>query len=224
MTEITEVIGKKTCEICGKEVSAKPGPFASHLKRCKMLHEAKTEPAKETPMEEPKKVKHTVVDNIDKAGRAELELIKQALDKEQEFLKAPDAFISDKVTDPHLELRKIYAPETLEKVVWEDGKPKVIKPERHAYIADPRDITIDVQRGYVPKLDGHGRFVRAGSGGILTTCSQDMFERTEKKAQDEAARKFRNAEEGAGVDRSTIGGETVDASGVKIEKIADIGE
>jgi len=211
---------KIKCEDCGEMVSSYPPILSKHMKTHSEKESVVTKVKEE-------KVEATVteVKHLDKVKDPAIrQLVQIALEKEEEFRKAPEAFVAESTKDAHMELRRVYAPETMEKHIWHEGEriPEVIRGTRHAYIADPRNIKMDVQRGYVPVLDGHGGFATAPGGGILCTCSNEMFDRIEEQNVAEANKRFRNAQKGAGIDESTTDGEIdADVGGITIQKITD---
>jgi len=92
-------------------------------------------------------------------------LMEVAMAKQEEYLKSPELFAVGQSCDEFMEVRKTYMPETVPEYDQRTGK--VTKPAtKHAYFGDPREVDLDVSRGYVPALThgAHGEHVRTRSG------------------------------------------------------------
>jgi len=221
---------KVACEVCGEMISSFPPAHKRHMntheavtEEAPVVEETVVEPDKEEPKEEKKEVKSlgnaNTLKNLDKASPAVKQLILEAMKKEEEFKEAPDAFVSSSTYDPHLELRRLYAPETLETVEYDaNGIPRAKPGELHAYMADPNELKLTAQRGYTPVLDGHGQMVTGAGGSVLCTCPQEMYERIQAKNIEESKKRFANIEKGIGTAKSTGVDEAMDVDGVQITK------
>ena len=170
---------KSPCPKCGEDVTDIPHARQKHVNACTGAQ-----------VEEPK-MTETSTKKEDKYASDEIKhLVELAKAKEKEYEAAPDAFISEDSTDQHLELRKLYAPETMDK---RDEAGKLLeKAPRSAYVADKNKLKLAAQRGYVPVLDGEGNMVVNDGGDVLTTISTERAERMReapaKESRDRLAR------------------------------------
>jgi hypothetical protein len=161
--------GKQSpCPICGEMVTDHPRWRKKHIDSHNET-EINEENKEVTTVAEPTAPKAAKID-LSKMRDEERELMERALAKQKENAEAPDLSVLTGTNDEHMELRKAYAPETIEEY---DAKGKVVKPaERHAFIADGKNLRMYADRGYVPVLNGQGEFVRTQRGDVL--CTLDM--------------------------------------------------
>ena len=118
--------------------------------------------AEETTMNEPKIMPQ---DAVEKA------LYLKAIAKQEEIKKAPDMYLSEDSYDEYLELQKIYLPESIDKV----EKPATI----HAFWGRNKEMAMDIQKGYVPVLDGSAAFVRGPGNEVLYSLDYKIFKARE---------------------------------------------
>jgi len=222
-------VEKKACPHCSKEVL--PMHWGRHIAKCEKEAakvEAETTTTKEAKVAtEIKKSqpKAAVADNsvapetLEKMSPEIRDLYELAEKKQKEFEVAPNAFVTDRSYDEHMELRKVYAPETIDKVIGRNertGAPIFEKAPFHAYIEDKNELRLAANRGYKVKVDPSGQPVTTASGDVLMTCTREMSDRIQAARVGQAASRQKEAEQRAAVDETF--GEGVDASGVKIEE------
>ena len=164
---------KKPCPHCGEEVSTHPRWWKEHIAKHDVpeIKEEKPEvTATKTETPKAEKAGGPSEELMAKMRPEEKELMERALAKQKENAVAPNISAITGSADENMELRKLYAPETIEE---RDPSGKITKPaERHAFIADGKNLRMYVDRGYVPVLNGQGEFVRTPHGDVL--CTQDM--------------------------------------------------
>ena len=184
---------KSPCEKCGKEITDIAHIRKRHVDNCKGadMSTAVVEPKIETPIVE-KKVKE-VTGATDDIKR----LIEIAERNEAEYSRAPEAYVINSSEDEHMELRKIYAPETINK--YDPGGKLLKKAKRSAYIADKNALELAAQRGYVPKLNEAGEFVRTQHGDVLTTISAERADAMQAASAMESEGIMAGHEKSAGV-------------------------
>jgi len=155
---------------------------------------------------------------------ADRERYLMALEKQEEFRQAPDALVGEDLTDEHWELRKLYAPETIEH--YDNAGNLLKKAERHAYVGDRKKADVDVARGYVPVFDRHGRQVCNSGGDLLYSMDQEKYDMLQAKYAKQSKDELASAEKkmGGTMDKGTV--DSVDAdipspdpSGVRMEQV-----
>lgn len=165
-------VGQKECTHCGKMVSAKPGPYAIHLKRCMAS----------VSVEKPETV----------LSRAKNEDIKRVMEKaianQQSMLEAPDLGTIDLSVDVNMSLRKRYAPETIPAY---DSKGRALHTHTE-YFGDAREMSVDISKGFVPKLNENGEYVVNMGGDILYTRPREITEKITREQQLESQRRLAN--------------------------------
>jgi len=205
---------KSPCPKCGEMTTDIAHLRSRHVDNCDGTLEQK-EPEM-SPVEAPVEVKEAPKKSspANYANDEIKNLVELAQAKEREYEQAPDAFVNADSVDDHMELRKIYAPETLD--VMEGGK--VVKTaERSAFVADKNQLKLAAQRGYVPKLDGSGELVRTAHGDVLCTIPAERSRAQQAAAAKASHDRLRKSEKSV-ASKSTIKGETVDASGIRVEQ------
>jgi hypothetical protein len=207
---------KSPCEHCGKEVTDIPHIRLRHVSTCKgadmntATAEPVTVPVAEVVEPKGKKVEKFATDAI-------RHLVETARAKEKEFEKAPEAFISTDSVDEHMELRKIYAPETVDKR-GPNGE-YIEKAKRSAYIADKNGIKLAVQKGYVPKLDDEGNLVVTPHGDILCTVPRERSEAQQAASAKASKARLSAHEMNASSNAEIKSDASADASSVKTEEV-----
>ena len=182
-----EIGERKECPYCKEMVSAKPGPYAIHIKRCSLTHPILSDVKNED-------IKRT---------------IEKALATQESMLNAPDVSAIDLNTDVNMSLRKRYAPETLD---VHDSNGQLVNYSTHtAYFGDNKEQAVDISKGYVPKINEHGEYVVNMGGDILYTRDRRITDKFERLAQEESRRRLATVTTEAQM-RSTARG-VVDAPG-----------
>ena len=206
------------CPKCGKMVTDIPHLRKRHVNTCEGISEVEEpvvneveEPVVEEPkVEAPKRQKKD-----EKYANDDVKyLMELARAKEKEYETAPEAFVDIDALDEHMELRKAYAPETIDAL---QGGKVVNAADRSAYIADKNKLKLAAQRGYVPVLDGSGEFVRTSHGDVLCTISADRAKAQQESSAKVSRERLRGSEKQA-ASGSTMSGESADASDVVIEE------
>ena len=206
---MSKVYPKAHCPTCDMEVSTHHLSWNNHLK----MHAKKGElgpvsPVVDKPVDVEKVQAEPLLPNKIVAPSQigdpkERALYERALQTQARFLAAPDSFSSPDESDEHMELRKLYAPDTIDKRDPMTGA-RLHKAPFHPYIGDRRTRDQDVNRGYVPVFDEHGRHVTTPGGDYLYKIDVRLFDAKQKAYSDENARILQQAEQSANGDRSTV--------------------
>ena len=199
---------KKDCPICGKSVSTHHLSWGNHMKSHEDKPAAPAAPAKETAVEAKEVTAKAVARKaiaVEQIGDPEERaLYERALQMQERFLTAPDGFASPNVCDEHMELRKLYAPDTIDKRDPITGK-MLEKAPNHAYIGDRRTRNLDVNRGYIPVFDERGSHVTTPGGDYLYKRDVRLFDAQQTAYAEESNAILRGAEQKAGGGRVTVG-------------------
>ena len=165
--------GQKECPHCKKMVSAKPGPFAIHTKRCagSSVGAGNTE---------------VILSNIKNEDIKRI--MEKAIANQQSMLEAPDLGTVDLSVDVNMSLRKRYAPETLPRY---DSKGRALHTHTE-YFGDAREMSVDIAKGFVPKLNENGEYVVNMGGDILYTRPREITEKIMRMAQEESRNRLSN--------------------------------
>lgn len=134
-------------------------------------------------------------------------LVELARKAQADFTKAPDVFVADMSSDEHMELRKAYAPQTID-VYSPDGRKLIKAATKHAYFCEADKLAIFAQRGYEPVRNEHGEFVINHGGDVLTVCPVTMRDARESANWKESEARLKHYK--AKPKRSTIGEDVSD--------------
>ena len=198
---------KQACPECGVEISTHRLSWTNHMKK----HERDKSPEQTASQSvtqvaakveaKPKAPAKTAPSQI--GDPVERELYERALQAQERFLKAPSSFASQSMCDEHMELRKLYAPDTIDKRDPMTGK-LLEKAPQHAYIGDRKARDMDVNRGYVPVFDDTGRHVTTPGGNYMYKMDVRLFDAKQEAYAAESREILQQAEKTAST-RSTIG-------------------
>lgn len=171
---IEKVKETKECPICHKQVSAKKGPFAMHLKKCQKSIAPKVE--QPVVVEKPTAKKT----DLSKVTSAEVRnVMERAAKVQDELRRAPQVFVGAVDANENETLVQAYAPECISRY---DAKGKPINTHT-AYIGDERQIQADVAKGYEPVLNEQGEFARNSGGDILYRIPREITEAKVARSQ-----------------------------------------
>lgn len=174
---------KKECPNCHKMVSARPGPFAVHLKKCKAVNVEKSNAQPPVNVEQAQQeVKKTVVTNVDlsKISNAEVRKhMERAAAVQAELRKAPEIFVGAMNDNATKTLVAAYAPECVASYDTEGRSINTHTP----YWGDARQITADIARGYEPVLNEQSDFVRNHGGDILYRIPRQISQARIRKSE-----------------------------------------
>jgi hypothetical protein len=134
--------------------------------------------------------KLSVIDNVEDLSKVKDEKLKAIIEKsiavQNEMLAAPELVSFDMAEDMNYKLRKMYAPETIERYD-ENNKPL---HTHTAYMADVKELATDVvSRGYRPKIFPNGELITNQGGDVLCTRPLQISQKIERAQQEESRRR-----------------------------------
>lgn len=194
--------GKVECPHCKAMVSAKPGPYAIHTKRCEMLNKT----ANQISSIKNESIKRTM---------------EKAIATQKSMLESPELSTIEVNVDVNMALRKRYAPETIERY-GSDGRAL---HTHTAYFGDAKEMSVDISKGFMPVLNENQEYVVNMGGDVLYTRPKEITEKIERIAQEESRRRLATVTQQAQTQSSAKG---IDAPNIadgeiKEEEFGEVG-
>jgi len=170
---------KEPCPKCGKLVSLHHLAQANHEKN------AHSQPEQEPTVTEATKTAPAVQPGIkmDEIKDPKLrDRMKRALEVQERFRTSPQMFVSADTSDPFMEARQVYLPDSIPVTDPVTGR-EIRKPKVHEFCCEEKDIDQYVGRGYMPVLNEKSDHLVMPNGMAMMWCPQDMHELRVNKAR-----------------------------------------
>lgn len=125
------------------------------------------------------------------ADQADQERYEAALQAQERLLKAP-AILASNHNDPRMELRRQYAPDTIDEFGVRNGKSVPVRRAQFtAFFGDRDKTSLYANRGYLPVMNEHRRQVEH-EGQLLYKRDRRISDAAEKAARDASLRRSAN--------------------------------